>query len=444
MATIFLEPLDKPAHNPIIRVTQQEDRSDGDGAELVNETSLESDLVMEDLSFMIFDDMRGSGTPDGEEIAKIHWSKNCHKSGCSDSGMHLEATEYLERDDGPAVLLGQLQQNATLERTRTGGALHFGIHFNLRGDRDTEIRDETVDLRYRYQSVRFLYNVQTGRATYLLACSNDSFEYYAKALEGRKMPVGRRAHPFSIHLILLFKSVLERNQELQESLRKLLVLERRSIFRKSKVTFETADDTKGRLQDLHSLFKEGLILENINKRNLATIDCLIRDLDRLRTTVQQTDGAYPIDEHDHQRIADGFYCLKDFCQDRERRLKSRSQRVQNLIALTYNLLANRDSITSHSIAHDARQDGAAMKTIAMVTMLFFPATFVSSFLGTNLVTLEPGGDDGRTRFVFSDLWWIYLVSAIPLTFVTLSVYIFWSRRRSRREKARFPRAGDTM
>lgn len=84
-----------------------------------------------------------------------------------------------------------------------------------------------------------------------------------------------------------------------------------------------------------------------------------------------------------------------------------------------------------------------MKTIAVVTMLFFPATFVSSFLGTNLVTLDTGRD-GRTRFVFSDLWWIYLVSAIPLTFLTLLIYVFWVRRRSRRERERFPRAGDVM
>ncbi len=208
-----------------------------------------------------------------------------------------------------------------------------GTHFNLRGDRDAEIRGEIVDLKYRYESVRFLYDLKTGRATYLLACTDNDFEYYAKALEGRKLPSGRRPHPFSIHFILLFKSVLERNQCLEDSLRSLLLQEDRSIFRKSKVTFETADDTKRRLQDLHSLFKEAVISDNNNKRQIATIDCLLRDLDRLAKTVKDNPWARPIDEHDHQRIIDGFRCLKDFCQDRERRLKSRSQRVQNLIAL---------------------------------------------------------------------------------------------------------------
>ncbi|KAL8871952.1 MAG: hypothetical protein Q9174_002329, partial [Haloplaca sp. 1 TL-2023] len=110
---------------------------------------------------------------------------------------------------------------------------------------------------------------------------------------------------------------------------------------------------------------------------------------------------------------------------------------------TYNLLANRDSILSRSIAHEARQDGAAMKTIALVTMLFFPATFVSSFLGTNLVTLDTTPDGGK-RFVFSELWWVYVVSAVPLTVLTLLSWCFWVKRRSRREKMKFETAGGAI
>ena len=216
---------------------------------------------------------------------------------------------------------------------RTGDALNFGAHYNLRGDRNPEIRGETVDLTYRYQSLRFQYNLKSGRASYLLACTDDDFQYFATSLTDRKMPANIRPHPFSIHLILLFKSVFERNKELEETLRKLLYLENRSIFQQTKVTFEEADETKLRLQVLHSLFQDILIRDNNNKRHLATIDCLLRDLSRLMETVREDGTAFPIDDHDHQRVVDGFHCLKDFCLDRERRLKSRLQRVQNLIGL---------------------------------------------------------------------------------------------------------------
>ncbi|KAL8692420.1 MAG: hypothetical protein Q9224_003962 [Gallowayella concinna] len=270
--------------------------------------------------------------------------------------------------------------------------------------------------------------------------ADTKFESYQEAIGDPQVPTGERPHPFSIHLILLFKGVLARNEELEEALRKMLLLEDRSIYRGSKVTFESGDDTKRRLQELHSLFQEMLIRKGSNQRYMAIADSLIRDLDRLQKAVQSTRGALPIEEYEHQRMLDGFQCLKSFCLDRECRLETRLQRVQNLIALTYNLLANRDSITSHSIAHEARQDGAAMKTIALVTMLFFPATFVSSFLGTNLVTLDIG-DDGKTRFVFSHLWWIYLVSAVPLTMTTLLAWLYFMKRRARKERFRFGRGG---
>ncbi|KAL8926860.1 MAG: hypothetical protein Q9208_002669 [Pyrenodesmia sp. 3 TL-2023] len=448
--------------NPLIPSEKLDGNSDEDAAELVSQTSSQSDAVMEDLTFMMYGDMQGLPPADGMEITTIHWSKNCNTPECSDTKLQREATEHLESPDGPPLFFGQLRHDVTVERTRimrlitlqvesmyhsgmgrTGETLNFGTHFNLRGDRDAEIHGDTVNLKYRYESVRFLYNLKTGRATYLLACTDNDFEYYAKALKGRKMPAGRRPHPFTIHLVLLFKSVLEQSQGLENSLRSLLLLEDRSIFRKSKVTFEMADDTKRRLQNLHSLFKEAVIRDNNNKRKIATIDCLIRDLDRLAKTVRENPWAHPIDEHDHQRIIDGFRCLKDFCLDRERRLKSRSQRVQNLIALTYNLLANRDSITAHSIAHEARQDAAAMKTVAVVTMLFFPATFVSSFLGTNLVTLDTD-KDGKTRLAFSDLWWIYLITAVPLTMLTLGGWLWFVRSRRRRDRERRASRGDVM
>jgi uncharacterized membrane protein YwaF len=106
-------------------------------------------------------------------------------------------------------------------------------------------------------------------------------------------------------------------------------------------------------------------------------------------------------------------------------------------------MANRDSLTSQTIAtestiiaHEARQDSSSMKTIAVLTMFFLPATFVSSLLGTNLVALNTNGN-GRAKFVVSELWWIYLVSAVPLTLFTLFVWWFWLNRRAKARRRRY-------
>ena len=116
---------------------------------------------------------------------------------------------------------------------------------------------------------------------------------------------------------------------------------------------------------------------------------------------------------------------------------------------TYNLLANRDSKVNSDIAresaviaHEARQDGAAMMTIAVLTMIFLPATFVSAILGSNLFALEDNGA-GEHSFVVSDLWWVYLVIAIPLTLITMGIWAVCLKFRTKRiQKARMKDARD--
>ena len=105
-------------------------------------------------------------------------------------------------------------------------------------------------------------------------------------------------------------------------------------------------------------------------------------------------------------------------------------------------MANRDSVTSQtiatesaSIAQGARQDSYAMKTIAVLTMFFLPATFISSLLGTNLFVLDTSGN-GKARLIVSELWWIYLVSAVPLTLFTLLVWWLYLQRLLKARKKR--------
>ena len=77
-----------------------------------------------------------------------------------------------------------------------------------------------------------------------------------------------------------------------------------------------------------------------------------------------------------------------------------------------------------------------MMTIAVLGMLFLPATFVASLLGSNLFALEDHGA-GKHSFVVSELWWLYLVSAIPLTLVTFGAWGCWMwGRKQRLERGR--------
>ncbi|KAK3400845.1 hypothetical protein B0T20DRAFT_319446, partial [Sordaria brevicollis] len=67
--------------------------------------------------------------------------------------------------------------------------------------------------------------------------------------------------------------------------------------------------------------------------------------------------------------------------------------------------------TTHQLAQAARQDSSAMKTIAVLTMAFLPATYLST-----LFSMPSLNWDQRKHFV------IYWAIAIPLT---LATFLLW-------------------
>lgn len=391
----------------------------------------------------------------------------------------------------------------------------------------------------------------------------DSFDKSPYALPPNHPPL----HPFSVHLILLFKIVLKRGAHLERQIRTLIAEEKgRSADQQQQqqqqqgghgeveggVFGSTNDDndnnnnigdrsaldaaeTERHIRRLHGLFQGFSVGENINRREMATVECLLRDLRRLRgyaskwrrrrrksssskrkeelmtttmtETIQTESCAHPppppppvqqqqlqmfdwlddssdpesdSDTHDadmdkddnssqnnptlpfphparphhhhhhhhvHQRLTDSFLCLRDFCANRALRLNTRKERTTNLINLRYNLVANHNAVSSHriavesaSIAHEARRDTVAMRTIAVLGMLFVPPAFVSSLLGTNLIMFETdggaggGGGGSGARILVSELWWMYFVLAVPLTGATLGVWLLVMRRSKRRRR----------
>lgn len=366
------------------------------------------------------------------------------------------------------------------------------------------------------------------------------------SLDAYTLPPNTPFHPFCIHLILLFKLVLLRGVHLEKLIRTLIVEEggRRgdgaqqqqqeeeeqgggghgngesgvfvSSTNNKDQSGSDAAETERHLRRLHGLFKDLTVGENVNRREMATVECLLRDLRRLRGNVSkwrrkkksssssnskemvattQTESCpsplSPVQQqqqqlqmfdwlddssdsdsdnqddsiiipfnspqspsrpkhghhgHHQQRLIDSFLCLQDFCSNRALRFKTRKERTTNLINLTYNLLANRNSLSSHriavesaSIAHEARRDTVAMRTIAVLTMLFLPPAFISGLLGTNLIALETtgggeGGGGGGTRIVISELWWMYFVLTVPLTGATFGVWWLVMRRSKKKRR----------
>ncbi|KAK0510923.1 hypothetical protein JMJ35_006475 [Cladonia borealis] len=394
----------------------------------------------------------------------IHgWSPAPDRSGIEDSDILEKLLHHLRYPDGPHILLCQSTLPKVVSKIPVMRSIAFNhgscyrsavtrlpleqgdfatileIQYNICGRRIPNVpNDKGPGHKFHYFStLRFQYNFRNGKTTYQIFRAENDLKYYREQPPNLEVLTQALVHPFALHLIFLFTGALCRSGELEDLSHRLQTLERQLLRQDSRVTSETAQDTKVHLQTLHQLFREMVASENVNKRDLAAAKCLLSDLRRLQKLARTSQDPYPLDEESHQRVTDGLLFLKTFCEGREVRLASRSRRVENLISLTYNLMANRESVTSQiiatesaSIAQGARQDSYAMKTIAVLTMFFLPATFISSLLGTNLFVLDTSGN-GKPQLIVSELWWIYLVSAVPLTLFTLLVwwlYLQWLLR----------------
>ena len=183
----------------------------------------------------------------------------------------------------------------------------------------------------QYQTVQFYYGIMTGQTSYLLSCKEADFSQYTSCLDdmGR---ISSNLHPFSVHLAVLFQSIVRRSEHTERSLNDLLQLEYEQLYSgEDQATPDIANDTKIKLKALHSLFLNFSVRQNNNRHDLAIVELLIRDLKRLDILVGSIDGSFPIDPHSRDRVHDGLLFLQELCQERATRLAIRKERTQNLI-----------------------------------------------------------------------------------------------------------------
>lgn len=105
------------------------------------------------------------------------------------------------------------------------------------------------------------------------------------------------------------------------------------------------------------------------------------------------------------------------------RSTSNQQRVQNEIQLAFNMVSQRDTSISLQLTHAMRADSMAMKTIAIMTLIFLPATFIAAIFSTSFFGIL---DDGT--WVMSDNFWMYWAFAIPITLATSGMWAYLRNR----------------
>ncbi|KAF1360582.1 hypothetical protein EJ07DRAFT_115890, partial [Lizonia empirigonia] len=106
--------------------------------------------------------------------------------------------------------------------------------------------------------------------------------------------------------------------------------------------------------------------------------------------------------------------------------KSYRERTSICINLLFHLANQADSRTSKSIqeatakvAKQTRDDSASMITIAAMTLVFLPGTFISSIMSTTFFNYQGDGVQVSAK------WWILLPTILPLTVLVVGIWLGW-------------------
>lgn len=80
----------------------------------------------------------------------------------------------------------------------------------------------------------------------------------------------------------------------------------------------------------------------------------------------------------------------------------------------------------HKLAEKSTQDAAAVKVLTILTLIYLPITVVSNFFSTSFVNSTTTAKGSGSISVTSD-WWILFAASVPLTLLTLYVWLVWTR-----------------
>ncbi|KAI4272203.1 MAG: hypothetical protein L6R35_006490 [Caloplaca aegaea] len=142
-------------------------------------------------------------------------------------------------------------------------------------------------------------------------------------------------------------------------------------------------------------------------------------------------------------VASSMSLCASLSRERLEQVRTLRNRIRIQLSVVANLIAQNDGRTniaiaeaSRRIAFETKRDSDAMKTIAALTMIFLPATFVATLFGMAFFIADP---DSASGFRVNSLWWIYLAVTIPLTMLTVGMWLGWLKwvrwRRAQEEKS---------
>lgn len=249
-------------------------------------------------------------------------------------------------------------------------------------------------------------------------------------------------HPLLIPLILLEGRNADIPSELARHKDEIAELERKAGIYKNQYYADTLDfrslsPTQGR--DFDQILNDLLKIKNSLDYIMFKCETSLDLLEFLTAQLEQLSAAHA--PSDPSWLTTTAIVKAKLAKDRVWAANSKargtyvSQRCAALLAACYTLMARNDNWLNLEVAQASKRDSTDMRSIAVLTLVFLPATFVATFFSTGFYDFHVADDEIVSHWS----WLFWVVSAVA----TLAVLLAWggyraylARTERRREKTR--------
>ncbi|KAL8687381.1 MAG: hypothetical protein Q9218_006427, partial [Villophora microphyllina] len=220
--------------------------------------------------------------------------------------------------------------------------------------------------------------------------------------------------PFLVHHIIAHESFLQSKQIITKLRHRLYdALDNVDAYGKGDKSLDRVA-LRALTNELHLISQDADSLVSSTEMGTMVVERMSAAHKRLR---KESDAAL---QNGFSLVEDSLEQLVQTLHARRRWLLSYKSRKDIAMNLVFNLVTQQDSETNMSIAQATKNDRAAMKTIAALTMVFLPATAVSSFFGMAFFNGQGGS------LTVTSNWWIFLITTVPITLMLFLIWLKWT------------------
>ncbi|OIW25551.1 hypothetical protein CONLIGDRAFT_684100 [Coniochaeta ligniaria NRRL 30616] len=187
-------------------------------------------------------------------------------------------------------------------------------------------------------------------------------------------------------------------------------------------TFTDAEESI--IHELHDNNVRLIWLSGTINFEILALDFAISLLDRFNRLGKAGSESPVVSEAMCSIMLEELRSMKSSSELRQFQRRNLQLRAEARIAMLYSRISQRDSKVSinvaeqsHRIAKTTREDSRVVRSIAVVSFMFLPATFVAAILSTGLFDFQPD------ELVVSKYWWVFVSFAVALTAL---VVLAWS------------------